>query len=232
MTEIIKQYGVIIGVAVFCCLEIIAKWIVSRTYSRLIKASKDMGHSKHRLVKSIRKKFETCYSLQIGVSNVPVFIEKYLLHYRVFGLHIRTWETFCNQCMLMIMGGSLAGAVFSLFYDIESRMFLHCLFAGIIGTAFVLLTDCLFGIVNKREILLADLIDYFENVYKPRLENEYLYKTEHEEYIKQYFEEPSEEGSNIVNFIPKQEEDYPRINIDFTKEEEKVIRDVIREYMG
>lgn len=232
MTEFLNDYGIVCGVGVLCFLELLTRAMLSHTYRRLIKAAKDMGHSEHRLMRSLRIKFETCYQLQIGVPNVQVFVDKYLSHYRVLGLHLKTWDVFCGQCMLVTMAGSLAAGIWGMFGGFDEKMIFLSFFAGVAGNGFMLLVDSLFGIHNKRELLRIDMMDYMENIYKPRMENETFHTEEMEEYQREYFTEKVENPQNVVSLIPKSREQKREISMEFTKEEEAVIRDVIREYMG
>lgn len=232
MTDFMNQYGAVYGVALLCMLAILAKGMLSYTYHRLIRAAKDMGHSSHRLMKSLRMKFETCYQLKIGVSNVDIFVEKYLCHYRVFGLHLKTWEAFCNLCMLLSMIGSLASAILAMALELDRYIVFSGLVVGVLGNGVVLVFDCLYGIANKREMLRVDMLDFLENIYKPRLENETFHAQMMEEYQQEYFDESADKPGKVVNLVPKESETKKDYQIEFTKEEEEVIRDVIREYMG
>ncbi|MCH5266058.1 MAG: hypothetical protein J1F02_09175 [Lachnospiraceae bacterium] len=246
MAEFLNHYGVVYGVALLCVLEIAVKGMLGHTYRRLIKAARDMGHSRHRLINALRMKFETCYQLKIGVPNVEVFVEKYLRHYRVFGLYIKTWETFCNQCMLLAMIGSFGGGIWAMVLDLERSVIFASLFAGVLGNGIILLFDCFFGIGNKLEILRIDMMDFLENIYKPRLENETFHTQMMKEYQQEYFTESWEEqgdsrpSEKIVSLMSRETETAPAeesepermLSFEFTKEEEEVIRDVIREYMG
>lgn len=218
------------GILGLCLFEIIVKGILCIMYRRLIRGAKDMGHSGHPLMKMLCRKFETCYQLQIGVPNVNVFVEKYIRHYRVLGLHLHGWESFCNACMLLSMLASLGGGITAMILNSGQYMVLGCLIAGVAGNGLILLFDCLYGIPAKRELLHIDMVDYLENIYKPRLENETFHSQMVEEYQQKYFEE--EPSGKVVSLNAKGPEKQKDIAIEFTKEEEKVIRDVIREYMG
>ncbi|MCH5251563.1 MAG: hypothetical protein J1F22_01200 [Lachnospiraceae bacterium] len=234
MREFLNYYGVVYGVIALCMLEILTKGMLSHTYKRLLKAAKDMGHSEHRLMKSLRMKFETCYKLKIGVPNVEIFVEKYLRHYHVLGLHLKTWETFCNQCMLLSMIGSFGFGIWAMIINSSPEVIFSSLFVGVLGNGIVLLFDGLFGIGSKRELLRIDMMDFLENIYKPRLENETFHSQMMEEYQQEYFDfdKEIEKQAKVVNLVPKEEETIPGLSIDFTKEEEEVIREVIREYLG
>ena len=229
MTEFVKENLLAMGVLALCGLEILTKGMVSHTYRRLLRAVDDMGHSEHPMIKSLCRKFEMCYQLRIGVPNVDIFVEKYLCHYRVLGLRFKSWEGFGNLCMLLAMLGSLGGGVAAMVLQLDWQVMLWSICAGVAGVGAILLFDCLFGINAKREMLRVDMIDYLENVFKPRLENETFHAPMMEQYQREYFDEEADRSDKVVNFVPKSGEAGA---IEFTEEEEAVIRDVIREYMG
>lgn len=231
MMWFLEHYGIVYTVAAICLLEVLVKGMIHRTYCRLEKAAGNIGRSEHRLMKALRVKFDTCYQLKIGVPNVEVFVEKYLRHYRVFGLHIRTWESFCSLCMLLAMLLSLGGGIFTLYLGMDQEVVFLSLGCGIAGLGLILFFDCLFGVNQRRELLRIDILDFLENIYKPRLENETFHSQMMEEYQQEYFDEPGN-GGKVVSLNSREDTKEPEYAIEFTKEEEEVIREVIREYMG
>ena len=114
----------------------------------------------------------------------------------------------------------------------ESNEVFLPLLTGIIGTGLLLFMDFIWNTDNQWQLLQVDITDYLENVCKPRLENETFHPAELREYQKEYFEEEDK----VVNFEPKNDgenkEKTVLPDITFTAEEEKVIREVIQEYLG
>lgn len=232
MTDFFYVYGAVYVVAALCFVAILMKGILSFTYGRLIRAAKDMGRSNHSLMKTLCKKFETCYELKIGVKNVDIFVEKYLRHYRVCGLHLKSYEAVCNLFMLLSMIVSLGSGILAMAMEMERSIVFSSLFVGVMGNGIILVFDCLYNVNAKKEMLRVDIIDFLENIYKPRLENETFHPEKLEEYRKEYFDVPMEDVDNVVNLRKKSPEKRNDIKIEFTQEEESVIREVLREYMG
>lgn len=232
MTEFINRNGAVYITLAFCALGVAVNGILWCTYVKLIRAAKDMGHSEHRLMKALCKRFETCYQLKIGVPDVPVFVDKYVRHHRVLGLHLLAWESVSNLCMLLAMMTALGGAVWAMAGNLDPHIFYGSLLAGVFGNGILLAFDCFYNIRGKRELLRTDIIDFLGNIYKPRLENETFHVKMLEEYRQQYFEEDPEQKDKVVNFPPREKEKEKPPTIEFTREEEELIRDVIREYMG
>ena len=233
MTEFLNEFGMVDVTMGLCLLGALVKGMLSHTYTRLVRASKDMGRSQHKLMKNLCNKFSTCYQLKIGVPDVPVFVEKYLRHYTLLGVRLRVWEAFGQFLMLAAMILSFSGAVCSMAWNLNSDTVYATLFAGVVGNGILLLFDCLFHLSEKKELLRVDIVDYLENVYKPRLENETFHPEMVEEYQQEYFEpeaEPDRQGK-VVSLMPRESEVREPVPVEFTKEEEKIIRDVLREYM-
>lgn len=232
MTELIQKQIVAMGVAGVCLLYFLVKMIVRHTYKKLIRASRDMGHSRNRLMKTLRMKFDTCYQLKIGVPNVPLFVEKYLRHYRVLGVHLKTWENFTSLCVIFVMVSSMGSGIWAMMHELPSSIVFLQLLSGVLGTGFLLLCDYLWNTVNQWDTLVVDITDYLENICKPRLENETFHPVDVEKYRKEYFEEGQEALNKVVNLVPKEKDPVTMKEIEFTPEEEDVIREVIQEYLG
>lgn len=220
------------GVAILCLISLLVKLMLRHTYRRLLRAASDIGHSRHRLMKNICMRFEACYQLKIGVPNVPLFVEKYMRHYRVLGIHMKAWEHVNMLSVILVMAGSMANSIWNMMQGGGSTEVFLPLLTGIIGTGILLFMDFMWNTEEQWKLLQIDITDYLENVCKPRLENEIYHPAELQNYRKEYFDE----ADKVVNFEQKQAEKNgeqtatPEFN--FTEEEEKVIREVIHEYLG
>ena len=232
MTEWIEGQYVVAGVAGICLLYFLVKMILRHTYRRMLKAVRDMGHSHHKLMKTLVMKFNTCYQLKIGVPNVSLFVEKYLRHYRVMGIYLKTWENLTSLCIVMVMVSCMGSGIWAMMEELPSSTVFFQLFAGVVGTGLLLLVDYLWDTANQWDLLVVDMTDYLENICKPRLENEVFHPADVENYRQEYFEEEQEALHKVVNFVPKEKDTVTAEDITFTPEEESVIREVIQEYLG
>lgn len=227
MNNLLEGFIVLYVIGGLCFLGIFIKIMLFRTYRRLICAAEEMGNSVHPLMKTLRLKFETCYELRMGVNNVDIFVDKYVYNYRMLGLHLYTWDNLCNQILVIV-------AVISVFYGaaaisigIEKQMVLSTLCGGFFLCGLLILLDHAVNLSTKREVLKINIRDYLENIFKPRLENQIFHEKEQKEYREQYFEEsvPQEETAH------KDRSNAPILGVTFTKEEERVIEEVLNEYM-
>ena len=110
------------------------------------------------------------------------------------------------------------------------------------------------GICNfsvKREILKIHIKDYLENIYKPRLEKETFYPEKQKEYQEAYFDErigdAEEDADSLIRAAETLATSYTeeqleqrqsenqqkdKLKFEFTKEEQSIIEDVIKQYLA
>jgi len=127
---------------------------------------------------------------------------------------------------------SLGTGILAMAMEMEKSIVFSALFVGVMGNGIILIFDCVYNINAKKELLRVDIVDFLENIYKPRLENETFHQEMLEGYRQEYFEKQVEQADNVVNLIKKEPEKRKDVKIEFTQEEESVIREVLREYMG
>ena len=96
-------------------------------------------------------------------------------------------------------------------------------FCATLLPCFVLyMQDLVLDLTERRERGKVEIVDYLENVCQPRLENEFFHQEEMQEYRKEYFDKERKQLDKLLQ--PEQ--------IQFTKEEQKVIEEVLKEYMA
>lgn len=64
MTEWIQKQYVVAGIAAVCLVSMLVKCLIRYKYRAMLREVQDMGHSKHKLVKSMVMKFDACYKLK------------------------------------------------------------------------------------------------------------------------------------------------------------------------
>ena len=79
MFTIFKEEKVITtGILVFLGLSILVRLLLAGFYHTMIKETDNMATTNNRLLKQCKVKFANCYQLNGGVSNIPVFVDKFL----------------------------------------------------------------------------------------------------------------------------------------------------------
>lgn len=185
--QLYDNYIFIYGMAGLCALGTILKIMVSRTYKRLIKASDNMGSTKHKLMKLMKMKFEACYKLKIGVNNVDSFVDKYVYKHKICGIHLYTWENIGGQLLILCLLAGTVGSVLGLAYNCGKNDILITFFSGVFTSSLLIVVESFINLGAKKSILKANITDYLENFLKVRLEQENFTPEMLEEYRQEYF---------------------------------------------
>ncbi len=181
-----------------CTLGIISKVILHFVYGSLAKASYSMGVSKNLLTQSMKKKFETCYKLKIGVNNVDIFVDKYLYRHKFCGILLSTWESICGQLLLSCVLIGSTSTILGIVYQCGKDAILFTFTIGILSSGLLIFFEGLVNTASKKEIIRLNMKDYLENFLKVRLEQGELAPELIEQYKKDLksIEEVTEQNSS------------------------------------
>ena len=161
MFTIFKEEKVITaGILVFLCLSVLVRLMLAWMYHTMIRETDNMATTGNRLLKQCKVKFANCYQLNGGVSNIPVFVDKFLNRLSFGHLSFDAWYHLSGQCMLFsvifagvgickgILDGRMLGEILP-FY-IASFLELYLYFS----------LSALVDIKGKQRVLKTNLIDY------------------------------------------------------------------------
>lgn len=194
--------------------------IPSGGLGRLYRQSREPGQMKSRYLKNMTKRFETAYALRQGVPNVEVFVRKYLLGYKVAGISVSTWHNLGNISILTAMFGSLSVGIWQSFHN-QPRQALYYVGLGVAVSGLLVIVDCLSAVEKRLNRIQVFLVDHMENTLKPKLE-----ETRQSEERKMQKEE-----EKTVQEPAQEQSRQPMPAIEFTPEEEQIIREVLQEYL-
>ena len=164
MFTIFKEEKVITaGILVFLCLSVLVRLMLAWMYHTMIRETDNMATTGNRLLKQCKVKFANCYQLNGGVSNIPVFVDKFLNRLSFGHLSFDAWYHLSGQFMLFsvvfagvgickgILDGRMLGEILP--YYIASFLGLYLYFS----------LSAMIDIKGKRRVLKTNLIDYLEN---------------------------------------------------------------------
>ena len=151
-------------------LSIICQISIGVIYHKLIRQTENMSSTKNKSLQQLKLKFLSCSKLHDGISNIPVFVDKYIHKMKVGWFSLSAFRHLSGQFILLsilIAGiGACKGIVtgesfvYIVPYYIISFLGLYCYFA----------ISSLVDISGKMQILRTNLIDYLENHLEGRLE--------------------------------------------------------------
>lgn len=221
-----------IGIGV---VGLLADMVCSLVYQSLLKASLDMGASENKLLKLMRLRFETCYQLKLGVNNVDSFVDKYVNRHKFCGMFLCTWERICGQMIALCMTIAITGSFSAYYFECGQQTFLYTLGMGIVIVTMLIAAQVLFDVSRKKQFLYCNIKEYLENYLKAKLENELLSPEEMEAYRNAYFEEDREARKKEKALAVKKEKEEARktkVEMAAAKEQEKIIEEILREYLA
>ena len=189
-----------IGIFVFGMLLKIALAI---GYSRMIRASNNMGSTTYKLFRNLKLKFETFHKLKINVNNVDTFVDKCINNHKILGILLITWEKISGQVGSVSFAIGLIGAILYAFLEFERMWILSVFLVGFLSGGLLIFFEALLNKKAKREIIRLNIIDYLENYLNNRLEQEAANPKLIEAY-KKYF--ANQKDMVVENFVAAADE--------------------------
>ena len=164
MFTIFKEEKVITaGILVFLCLSVLVRLMLAWMYHTMIRETDNMATTGNRLLKQFKVKFANCYQLNGGVSNIPVFVDKFLNRLSFGHLSFDAWYHLSGQFMLFSVVFAGAGICKGI---LDGRMLGEILpyyIASFLGMYLYFSLSAMIDIKGKRRVLKTNLIDYLEN---------------------------------------------------------------------
>ena len=164
MFTIFKEEKVITaGILVFLCLSVLVRLMLAWMYHTMIRETDNMATTGNRLLKQCKVKFANCYQLNGGVSNIPVFVDKFLNRLSFGHLSFDAWYHLSGQCKLFSVVFAGVGICKGI---LDGRMLGEILpfyIASFLGLYLYFSLSALVDIKGKQRVLKTNLIDYLEN---------------------------------------------------------------------
>ena len=171
MLQILFQHPeFMIPTLILLSLSIICQISMGVLCHKLIRETENMSSTSNKSLQQLKLKFSSCCKLHEGISNIPVFVDKYMNKIKVNGISLATLKHLSGQLVLLSVLISGIGAckgivlgesvIYVIPYYIISFLGLYCYFA----------ISSLVDISGKTKILRTNLIDYLENHLANRLE--------------------------------------------------------------
>lgn len=167
---ILKHPEFMVPILILFSLSIICQISMGVLCHKLIWESENMSATANKSLQQLKLKFSSCCQLHEGMSNISVFVDKYMNQLKIGGFSLSVLKHLSGQLVLLSILISGIGAcrgiilgesiLYVVPYYIISFLGLYCYFAI---SSFV-------DISGKTQILRTNLIDYLENHLVNRLE--------------------------------------------------------------
>lgn len=182
-------------------LGIVIRSILYFVYIHMVNQTDNMPNTKRKSLKQMKLKFETCYQLMIGVHNVDIFVDKTVFRFKFCGIRLSTWENFSGQILLLNFLLVPILAVSAVYYQCGQADILRVGAVGILSSSTLVLVDKMINLTLKKQMLRINLVDYFDNTCKAKLDWEVFHPEKLEQYQNAYFD-PMAEDINLGSYSP------------------------------
>lgn len=171
MREWILEQGVLFYF--FCSvglLGIIATAAVNRTYKRLIKEADNMEKSEHRLIKYIKLKYSSYYTIGLKANDERAMVKRYLYRYKVGPASLMTWSKVGLAALAAVVLICLGAMLYGVYEgtslnDMVSMFGLAAFIATVLGMQYKIA-----AFKDKQEVFCAQMEDNLENFLKNKIE--------------------------------------------------------------
>lgn len=169
--ENINQSLIMAVSVILMAIGVLYQIFIGIAYQKMIQATDTMAGTDNKLLKQCKERFIQCYKLNGGVSNIPIFVDKYINRIRFMGMSVNFIKHLSGQIMMagvFITGFGVCKGI------IEGRRFVDLLpfyIVSLFGIYLFLSISSIVDMQGRRQILKTNLTDYLENHIAERLEH-------------------------------------------------------------
>lgn len=161
--KIVNGYWVLYAMIAVAVAGILSRLALSGIYRSLLKDLKRNGAPRHRLIKQMKKNYESCCQRNEGIRDMDAFISASLYNHRFFGMTIDGLKRVSGQALFLclVMGGAvlLTGE-----YIGVSRAVLELYTAvGLVLLAGIMDVTWIGNAGRKQELLEVAVLNYLNN---------------------------------------------------------------------
>lgn len=153
----------------FFVLAILSQILIGILYQHMIEEAENMPTTENRILKQFKQKFANCYAVNDGVTNVPVFVEKFLNRLQIGRFSLNMIRGMSGQFMFLSVLSAGIGICRELADGASFFSLLPYYAVILIGLYFYFSVLSIVDIPGRRNMLKTNLIDFLENNMKVRL---------------------------------------------------------------
>lgn len=143
-------------------------------YKRYLRHTAQLERKPRTWPGQLKTRFETYYKRKTGVRKVDLFVKNSLDGRKFLGIRLRTWTRFSSQIPPLVLGGGLAAALYASLEHFSAQECMRLLGCGALFALAGRIAERVIGVPESRERLQNALNDYFSNLLRPRMEQQYM----------------------------------------------------------
>lgn len=165
-----EEWVITIIMMSFLVSSIFLRVLLGLLYQNMIKETDNMASTKNKLLKQCKLKFANCYQLNNGVSNIPVFVDKFLNRLAIGPLSFETMYHLSGQAMLLSVVAAGVGICRSILSGKLLGEILPFYIVSFVGLYLYFSVSTVVDIRGRRRVLKVNLVDYLENHLSARID--------------------------------------------------------------
>lgn len=156
----------------FACLgaSILLRVFLGLLYRNMIKETDNMASTENKLLKQCKLKFANCYQLSSGVSNIPVFVDRFLNRMSFGHISFGLIYHLSGQLMLLSVVMAGIGGCRTILAGRTMGDVLPFYIVSFFGLYIYFSVSTVVDVKGKRRALKINLVDYLENHLSPRID--------------------------------------------------------------
>lgn len=163
MLTFIQTKPLIAATLMLLVLSILCQIMIGVLYQRMIKETENMASTENKLLKQCKLKFTNCYQLNMGVTNIPVFVDKFMYKISIAKISLPAFGHLAGQFMLLSVLAAGIGACKGIIDGKTLGELLPYYIISLFGLYVYFSIASIVDINGKKNILKTNLIDYLEN---------------------------------------------------------------------
>ena len=159
-----------VGILTLLFCSIICQITMGVIYHRLIWETEHMSTTTNKSLQQLKLKFSSCCKMNEKVSNVSVFVDKYMSHIEFRGVSLSMLKHLSGQLMLLSVLVAGIGACLGIIHNESFLSIAPYYVVCFLGLYCYFAVASIVDIPGKINILRINLVDYLENHMANRLE--------------------------------------------------------------
>lgn len=161
----------VVTACMFGCLglSIFFRVFLGMLYARMIKEADNMATTNNKLLKQCKVKFSNCYEMNNGISNIPIFVDKFINRLSLGGVSFELIYHLSGQLMLLSAVFSGVGICRCILEGHTLGDILPFYIVSFMGLYLYFSVSTIVDVKRKKRVLRVNLVDYLENHLSPRI---------------------------------------------------------------
>ena len=218
MYGIIEQGYLLNASLVLALIAILSRYVLGIVLDSMSRDSENPQRAKSKFAKSYRQKVEQTFGVERVVNDPGVFVEKHIRKHRFMWISLRGWHLLALRLLLVAAGLNIYASAYAFIYELPLKLAQWSIAIGLFMVLLVVLSMSFTDFNYKYAGIKINMQNYIENEYR-----------NHQQAAKEAKQELEQKEKNMGQDSEKSRQS--QNNSKLSTAEEKIIQDVIKEFL-